>query len=95
MEKVIKWQPDVNNSIFRLIYVDGELRKYELEKVDTIHEGMTAEEAFLATQKQCIEKTLTNLEDRIESEKDIEEKAKIEQEIVGLQGFLEDINHTK
>ncbi len=95
MEKIIKWQPDVNNSIFRLIYIEGELKKYEFEKVDPIHEGMTAEEAFSLSRKQCIENTLLALDEKIESEKDVEEKAKLEAEAVSLVKLLEAINPQK
>lgn len=95
MKKITKWQPDVNNSIFRLTYIEGELKEVEFEKVDPLHEGLTAEEAFNSSRKQCIENTLVILEEKKETELVIEEKAKIEDEVVSLRALLADLNSKK
>jgi len=65
MKKITQYKPDVNSSVFNLIYENGVLEKIELVKVDPIHEGMTAEQAFEHTRNDCIQKT--NLIVEIES----------------------------
>ena len=95
MKKITNWQPDVNKSVFRLTYIEGELKKVELEKVDPLHEGLTAEEAFNSSRKQCIEKTLTILEEKKGTDLAIDDKAKIEDEAVSLRALLADINPKK
>lgn len=54
---IIRYQPDVNSSVFNLFYDKGQLQKVELVKTDPIHEGMTADEAFAQTKTDCLAKT--------------------------------------
>lgn len=54
---IIRFQPDVNSSVFDLVYENGQMTKVELVKTDSIHEGMTPQEAFEQTRSDCLKKT--------------------------------------
>lgn len=69
--QITRFQPDVNKSVFDLYYDRGELQKVEIIKADSIHEGLTAQEAFEQTKADCIAKTELNqsIAESIETDK--------------------------